>query len=85
MYLQTDAEAHAETGSRPSSQVGSTTCRIPDRQTEWSTRHPNSVFYSSHLPTLLPSWFFWFNHSSDVIKMQKPDPTVKGLDFLFGL
>lgn len=44
MYLQTSAEAQAETSSRPSSQVVPTICRIPDRQTEWSTGGPNSVF-----------------------------------------
>lgn len=41
MYSQTDAKAHAETGSRISSLVVSTICRIPNRQTEWSTGDPS--------------------------------------------
>lgn len=44
MYLQTSAETYTETGSRPSLQVVSKICRIPDKQTEWSTGDPDSVF-----------------------------------------
>lgn len=42
-YSQTDAKAHAETVSRTSSLGVSTVCRIPDRQTEWSTGDLSSV------------------------------------------
>lgn len=42
-YSQTDAKAHAETGSRTSSLGVSTVCRIPDRQTEWTTGDLSSV------------------------------------------
>lgn len=43
MYLQTTAKAYAETGSRTSSLVVSTTCRLLERQTECSTGDPSMV------------------------------------------